>query len=598
MARFETLDEIFFHATHSFSENPLFGTKRSGRWEWMTYAEFGVLVYRLRAGLAALGVTRGDRVAIISNNRPEWAAVAYATFGLGAALVPMYEAQAASEWEFIVRDSAAKVLFVATEAIGERIRPMSTSAPELHHIVSMDASTSPSARVHSFAELATSKLSTGRATLEPAETACLLYTSGTTGHPKGVVLSHGNIASNVSALRAVFPVGPDDRTLSFLPWAHSFGQVAELHTMFSIGASVALVESVDKLLANLTETKPTILVSVPRIFNRLYVELQKQLGARPPILQSIVQTAVAAHARSADGEVPSWTERAAMILAHKLVFARVRARFGGQLRFVVSGGAALSTEVAEFIDSMGIEVYEGYGLTETGPVVAVNRPNKRRIGSVGNVLSGVQVRIDENSEIVVYGPNVMKGYLQNDEANANAFTSDGGFRTGDLGRLDDDGFLFITGRSKEQYKLENGKYVVPTPLEEQLKLSPYVVNAMVYGDNRPYNVALIVANVAAVREWAAAQGVGSADQDALLQTPEVRALFADELRRRSETFKHFELVKDFVLLSEDFTTENGLLTPSLKVRRERVLERYGSLVDELYTSDRRGPISPPRAVAV
>lgn len=254
---------------------------------------------------------------------------------------------------------------------------------------------------------------------------------------------------------------------------------------------------------------------------------------------------------------------------------------------VVSGGAALSLEVAEFIDSLGIPVYEGYGLTETSPVVATNLPTQRRLGSVGKVIPGSEVRIADDGEIVVYGPNVMQGYYRNAKATELAFTKDGGFRTGDLGRLDRDGFLFVTGRLKEQYKLENGKYVVPTPLEEQLKLSPYVLNIMVHGDNRPYNVALIVANVPAVREWAEAKGIVATDPEALLARPEIHALVEGELRERSETFKRFELVNRFALLTEDFTTANGLLTPSLKVKRRSVLERYGVVVESLY-----GPTSP------
>jgi long-chain acyl-CoA synthetase len=279
------------------------------------------------------------------------------------------------------------------------------------------------------------------------------------------------------------------------------------------------------------------------------------------------------------------------------VFSKVRDRFGGKLKYAFSGGAAISREVAEFIDSLGIVVYEGYGLTETSPISTANVPGERRIGSVGRPIPGVRVEIDpatgerkpaENGkparlegEIIVHGPNVMKGYFHRDEENAQAFTKDGGFRTGDMGYLDALGFLYITGRIKEQYKLENGKYVVPTPLEEAIKLSPFVANVMVYGDNRPFNIALVVANMDAVKDWAQKNGA-SGSGDALLSNGAVRGLFKKQIEEHSSAFKGFEAVRDFALISQDFTTDNNMLTPSLKLKRREVVKVYGKLIDELY----------------
>jgi long-chain acyl-CoA synthetase len=271
------------------------------------------------------------------------------------------------------------------------------------------------------------------------------------------------------------------------------------------------------------------------------------------------------------------------------VFAKVRARFGGQLKYAFSGGAAISLQVAEFIDSLGITVYEGYGLTETSPIATANYPNNRKIGSVGRALPQVSVKISDDGELIVYGPNVMQGYHNRKEENESVLLPDGGFRTGDMARIDEDGFVFITGRLKEQYKLENGKYVVPTPLEEQLKLSPYVLNAMVYGDNKPFNVAIIVANLSAVKDWGKDHGVVEIDTDKLLADPKVRALFKKELEHYGEKFKGYEGVKEFALISEDFTTTNGLLTPSLKVKRRKVIERYQALIDALYAKKNKAP---------
>lgn len=583
MARFQTLVDVYHDAVKTFPDSPLFGTKRAGQWEWMTYLEFGKQTDAFRAGLAELGLKRGDRVAIIANNRPEWAIAAYACFGLGVAFVPMYEAQLAKDWEFIVRDCEAKAVIAATDAITEKCRPFLESIPGLAHIVSLDPATKADAKVKTFKELVstTSKVATIKP--EPKDIACFIYTSGTTGNPKGVILSHGNIASNVSAIHECFPFSSMDRSLSFLPWAHSFGQTCELHGLLSMGASLAICESVDKILDNLAEAKPTVLFSVPRIFNKLYGAVQKQISSKPGFIQSMVKSALATRRKQRLGEEVSLGEGLVLALTDKVVFAKVRARFGGNLKYAFSGGAAISTDVAEFIDGLGITVYEGYGLTETSPITTANWPNNRKIGSVGKSIPGVKVSISNEQEIVVHGPNVMVGYHNRKDENDAVFTPDGGFRTGDMGRIDDDGFLFITGRIKEQYKLENGKYVVPTPLEEQLKLSPYVLNAMVYGDNKPYNVALVVANVDAVKKWGEENGVSDSEPEKLLANAKVQKLFKGELDKYGEKFKGFEGVKDFALISEDFTPENGMLTPSLKVKRRKVVEVYQPVIDALYS---------------
>ncbi len=588
MAKFQTLVDIYNDAIKAFPDNALFGTKKAGAWNWMTYLEFGKVTDGFRAGLAGLGLGRGDRVAIISNNRPEWAVAAYACFGLGIAYVPMYEAQLPKDWEFIVKDCDAKALIVASDAIAEKCQSMLDSIASLEFIISMDPATKTNDRVKSFKELSQTKTKVPCIKPDPKDTACFIYTSGTTGNPKGVILSHNNIASNVSAIHEVFPMSSMDRSLSFLPWAHSFGQTCELHGLFSMGASLAIAESVDKIIDNLGETKPSLLFSVPRIFNKLYAGVQKQISSKPQVIQSMVKSALKTRTKQRMGEEVGLAEGLVLAITDKVVFSKVRARFGGNLKYAFSGGAAISREVAEFIDGLGITVYEGYGLTETSPIATANWPNNRKIGSVGKPIPGVKVKIADEGEIIVYGPNVMQGYHNRKEENDAVFTPDGGFRTGDMGKLDEAGFVYITGRIKEQYKLENGKYVVPTPLEEQLKLSPYVANAMVYGDNKPYNVALVVANMDALKNWAKENGV-SGDGEKLLADSKVRALYKKELDHYGEKFKGFEGVKDFALIAEDFTTDNGMLTPSLKVKRRAVLAKWATLIDELYTKKRDKP---------
>lgn len=587
MPKFDTLNDIFREAIATYPDRDLFLTKKNGAWSAMTYLQFGKDVDRLRAALSGLGVGPGDKVAIIANNRPEWAALAYATYGLGAAFVPMYEAMLPKDWEFIVKDCDAKVLVAATDTIVGQTKALLDSSKTLKHLISLDSATSASDRIHTYAKLLEATGKVGMLDVKKDDLAGLIYTSGTTGNPKGVMLSHANLASNVSAIHQMFPLSAADRSLSFLPWAHSFGQVCELHGLFSLGATIAVCESVDKLLDNLAEVQPTMLFSVPRVFNKLYMAVQKTIGDKPPIIQNMVKLALKARAKQRNGEELGVMEIANLMVTDKLVFSKVRGRFGGRLRYAFSGGAALSPDVAEFIDGLGVVVYEGYGLTETSPIATANCPGARKIGSVGKAIPGVRVEISDEQEIIIHGHNVMMGYHNRPEENAAVFTPDRGFRTGDMGRVDKDGFVWITGRIKEQYKLENGKYVVPTPLEEQIKLSPFIANVMVYGDNRPFNVALIVAEVGTLKKWAGEQGVAADDIAKLLENPKVREVYKKELEKSASHFKGFEEIRDFALIAQDFTVENGMLTPSMKLKRRKVMEEYGALIDALYAKKKK-----------
>ena len=583
--KFTSLVDLFEKSAAAFAKNDLFGTKTGDAWTFSTYGALAAEVDAARGGLAALGVGEGDRVAIVSNNRPEWAALAYATYGLGAAYVPMYEAQHAEEWEFIAADCGAKVLVVATRAIYEKVKSFPERLPALAHIVCLEGDDDVSYRA-----LVTRGKSAPKPSVHPAGSAIagLIYTSGTTGKPKGVLLSHDNLASNVSAVHDFFPMGEGDRSLSFLPWAHSFGQTCELHCLVSMGASIALNTAVEKLVAELAEVKPTILFSVPRIFNRIYDSVGKQMSEKPAIIRALFKDGLAIAAAKRDGKAVGFFDGLKLSLAKKLIFSKVVARFGGRLRYAFSGGAALSKDVAEFIDGLGIIVYEGYGLTETSPIATANSPLGRKIGSVGKPIPGVRIVIDKaasgdpvNGEIVVYGHNVMQGYHNRPEENEKVLMKDGGFRTGDLGKLDDDGFLWITGRIKEQYKLENGKYVTPVPIEEELKLSPFIANVMVYGANKPYNVALIVPDPDAVKKLATAEGLAGSLEE-LVKHDKVRKKLEAEVEAHSASFKGFDKIKKFVLVAEDFTTQNDMLTPSLKLKRRNVLAKWGKDLDALY----------------
>ncbi len=593
-----SLVELAERSFQRHRDRPLFGTKTASGRTWTTYGDVAAAVDAFRGGLASLGVGAGDRVAIIAGNRVEWFVAAFATYGLGATFVGMYEQQRANEWEHILGDCGAKVVIVSSREIVAAVQEMRPRLPALTNVVAIDASIDGALTFEGL--LARGRTSRVPAVHpEPDALASLIYTSGTTGLPKGVMLSHENVTSNVAAVLAIFPFTPDDQMLSFLPWAHAYGQL-ELHVVLGCGGSTALVQDVKELVGELAEARPTVLVAVPKIFNRLYAGVLKQVEEKPKFVRALFQAAIRAAGRRRRHERLSARDALALRLADRLIFAKVRERFGGRLKYVISGSATLSLDVAEAIDAMGLAVYEGYGLTETSPLVSANLPTPggRKLGSAGRPIPGVRVVIDASrgdaaghGELVVYGPNVMRGYLNRPEETAKTFTEDGGLRTGDVGRIDLDGFLEITGRIKEQYKLENGKYVMPSPLEEHLKLSPFILNVMLYGDNRPYNVAIVSIDVDAVRTWARNEGIVL--ERGLATDPHVRRLVERELARLGESFRGYEKPRAFLVVTDDFTIESGLLTPSMKVKRREVMARYGAALDALYRSP--APLRPVEA---
>jgi long-chain acyl-CoA synthetase len=591
-SEYKDLCELYESSIKRYASRPLFGVRESRGWHWLSYRDFASRVDTLRAALIQGGLTRGDRVALIAPNGTDWAAVAFATFTAGGVLVPIYPFQRYDDWLETLRDAGPRFVFThnieaASAVHGWRaeldpnVTVVCTSHRRIAGAISLD-------------ELTERALWDARPVVHPRphDLASLIYTSGTMGRPKGVELTHANIAANLNALRQIFPVTPEDRSLSYLPWAHAFGQVVELFGLFSMGASLALAPSEEDIMKSLLEVQPTLLFSVPKLFNRIYDKLQERIHERGTVARRLFEDGLD-NARIRRRVRAAGKARGAVELKAKLyerfVFQPVRAQFGGHVRYAVCGGAALAPEVAEFVDSLGITLYEGYGLTECSPIVSTNWPGARKLGSVGKPLPSVRVLIDHevgpntrDGEIIVYGPNVTRGYHNLPEESAQALTRDGGLRTGDLGYIDKDGFLYVTGRIKEQYKLDNGRYVVPTPLEVELRSSKYVRSVMVYGDGRPYNIALVVPDLDPLRVWAAENQVRAADIPSLLRHPEVLKLFAQELERYSESFREYERVRSFVLLERDFTVEDGTLTQTQKLRRREVVMRYERMIGELY----------------
>jgi long-chain acyl-CoA synthetase len=574
---------MYQRSVQAYGPKPCYGIKKGATWSWLTYADVGAAVDKLRGGLVSLGVAKGDPVAVISNNRIEWAVGCYATYGAGAVWVAMYEAQLDKEWKFILADCGAKVVFAATRAIADRLHKLKGELPALQHVICFEGT--GEGTYEGLLERG-AKAPSPMVAVAPGDIANIIYTSGTTGNPKGVELSHQNLVFGVQKIHEVAPFTSEDRSLAFLPWAHVVGGCIELHGMFSLGAQAAICEQVDQIVASLAEVQPTVLLAVPRIWNKIYDGVQKQIAGKPAPIRAIFAAGMRARSKQKRGQPTSLWEKIALALAKKLIFSKIIAKFGGRLKFAISGAAALSKEVGEFIDNLGVVVYEGYGLSECCGIACANRPGGQRIGSVGQALPGMRIELDktvagsdaDNGEIIIVGPSVMKGYHNLPAQSAEVLTAQGGLRTGDLGRLDAEGYLYITGRCKELYKLENGKYVAPAPIEEQLTLSPYIGQVMLHGQDKPFNVALIVADPVTIKQWAAENNV-SGDPMTCDQT---RALIAAEIEKFSADIKGYERVKKFVLASEELSTANDMLTPTLKVKRRNVVAKYGAALDALY----------------
>ena len=590
----DNLVDMFEQSLARHAERPLFGTPdQDGVYSWVSYAEVGERIDNLRAGLAQLGIKAGDAVGIIANNRTEWAVAAFATFGLGGRFIPMYEKELNHIWKHIIQDGGIKVLFVANEDVFLGVQQFRDDVPDLEHVFLIDGTTVSNMR---DVEENGRKAPVAAVKPSPSDIAVLIYTSGTTGSPKGVLLSHGNFTSNVKAGGGMFPeLSPESRSLSILPWAHSYGQTAELYNFINLGASMGFIRDVTTLGDDMANVAPTFLIAVPRVFNKIYDGLWTKMkdtgGLALKLFTMGLESAAQLRALSEKGQsalMPKLKHK----LADRIVYSKIRQRFGGQLKAALTASAMMNVEVARFFTDIGLPVFDAYGLTETSPAVTMNNREANKPGSVGRPIDKVRVVIDktagegegDDGEVIVYGPNVMQGYHNKPEATKEVITEDGGFRTGDLGRLDEDGFLFITGRIKEQYKLENGKYVFPVSLEEEIQLSPWVENVLIYGEGRRHNVCLIVPDFLKLTAWAESQGETDTAPDKLIAMPQVQAMIEESIAVQLKgKFGGYEIPRKIVLVDEPFSVDNGMLTQTLKLKRRKVVERYVSQIEAAYT---------------
>ncbi|HLA91323.1 MAG TPA: long-chain fatty acid--CoA ligase [Gemmatimonadaceae bacterium] len=589
-----TLTQLFFETLERYQRPDAYQVRREGRYEPLSHAAVLERVRRLALGLSELGFARGDRIAILSENRPEWALADWACLSLGVADVPIYPTLPAEQIPHILGNAGAVAIFVSTHAQAAKIAAVRTEAPALRHVITF-ASEKAAGVDLTLAEVEARGAavdSPARAaawrrdalTVQPGALATLIYTSGTTGLPKGVMLTHDNLYSNVAACRVKIPFRGDDVALSFLPLSHVFERTGD-YLFWATGTSIAYAESLDTVPINMQEVRPTICMSVPRLYEKMYARVLENALAGGWVKKQIFFWARAVADRWADatlaGRAPGRMLAARYALAQRLVFSKLKARTGGRLRYFVSGGAPLAPEINKFFFAAGLVILEGYGLTETSPVISVNTPDAFRIGFVGKPVDGVEVMIAPDGEIRTRGPHVMAGYYHNPEATKEAIDAEGWFHTGDIGVIED-GFLRITDRKKDIIVTAGGKNIAPQPIENKVKTNKYVSQAVMIGDRRKFPVLLVVPNWDQLERWAARRNIIWTQRSQLLEMPTIRAKVEQEVRAELTGLASFETPKKIALLEHDFSVERGELTPTLKVKRRVIEADYRALIDSLY----------------
>jgi long-chain acyl-CoA synthetase len=577
-----TLNEVFYTVVDRNNDRVML-TREGGVWRPVSSAQLRSWVYSTARQLQAWGIGKGDRVVILSENRAEWAVTDYATLLLGAVVVPIYATQTAEQVLYVLQNSEARIAFVSSRQQYEKLASIREQT-SLEYVVVMDHAPELASAIHMHSFLrdgqqgADPELDAIAAAIEPDDLATIIYTSGTTGTPKGVMLTHGNIASNVSVSLDMFEVGRDDLTISYLPLSHITARHVDYALQYH-AITIAYCPNLDDLPRTMREVKPTIIVAVPRVYEKVYNQVQHKMhGVKGALFKWALSVGAANRETILRGETPtslSWK------LAHAVVFSKVREGLGGRARVFVSGGAPLGREIATWYADIGIRIHEGYGLTETSPVVAVNNPIYHRLGAVGKPVSNVEVKIAPDGELLVRGPSVFQGYWRMPEETANAF-EDGWFKTGDVASFDEDGYLSITDRKKDLIKTSGGKFIAPQPIENSLKANLLVAEAALLGDRRKFPAVLIVPNFAELEEWAQHHGVKFTSRKELVKSPHVQSLYEGVVEELNRNLAQYEKLKKVLVIPEELSIADGTLTPSMKLRRRHLEARYRKEIDALY----------------
>jgi long-chain acyl-CoA synthetase len=594
------LPKLFIDAVDLY-KNPRAQMYRSAQgWENISANEMLRRVAALSQALVDLGLQPGDRVGLFAPNCPEWHIADFAVQGIGAVIVPVYFNESPDRLAYILNDSGARIVFVSGEPETRKLLACSDRIPAVEHVICVSP---PSDLPREILRYETLIAPTGSAnvavkiaaqveeyrgrsaSVSGDQLATIIYTSGTTGEPKGVMLTHENLASNAIAFSFDFDMTPSDVALSLLPLAHVYERTID-YSYFLHGVSVAYVEQIETVPQALLEVRPTMMVAVPRLYEKTYANIvergHRESGLKRKLFDWALHVAAEAVPWRAYGKQPSSSLKFRWQIADRIVYSKIRTGLGGNIRVMSSGGAPLARELAEFFWSVGTPLYQGYGLTETSPVVSANTPRANKVGTVGRPIADVQVRIAEDGEILVKGPCVMQGYYRKPEDTRAAISPDGWFSTGDIGRLDEDGYLLITDRKKELLKTAGGKFVAPAPIENMLKTSRYISNAIVVGDKRKFVSVLIVANIPAIEAAARQAGHDFSSPSQALADPWVRDLLSKEIERLTASLAQYEKPKRFAILEKDFSYASGELTYTLKLKRRVIDEHYQDVIARLY----------------
>ena len=580
-----TLNDVFFTVA-SRNDDPVMLSRENGVWEPITANQLHRWVTAIARQLQAWGIGKGDRVVILSENRPEWAVTDFATLLLGGIVVPIYATQTAEQSLYLFQHSEARIAFVSSRKQYEKVESIRAQT-KLERIIVMDkVEDLPEVPQMQYilsgaTDLQDAAIETIANSVQPDDVATLIYTSGTTGTPKGVILTHGNIASNLGMTADLVDIGPDDIAVSFLPLSHITARHVD-YLLFQRGVTIAYCPNFDDLPQTLNEVRPTIFVAVPRVYEKIRNKiLQTTQGTKQKIFNWALAKGHKHREKILDDIIPkslTWK------LANRLVFEKIRKGVGGRARLFLSGGAPLGRELAAWYADIGIRIDEGYGLTETSPVIAVNVPSQHKLTTVGKVLSNLEVRIAADGEVLVRGPSVFKGYWNMPEETAAAFEDDW-FKTGDIGHLDEEGYLSITDRKKDLIKTSGGKFIAPQPIENSLKANPFVGEAAVVGDKRRFPSVLIVPNFPVLEEWATVKGISTSSRRELVRSAQVQSLYNDIVDELNQNLAQYEKLKKVLVLTEELSVADGTLTPSMKLRRRHLEQRYHKQIDALYAEE-------------
>lgn len=591
----QTLAELIYQAAAKYNRPDALNFKSDGKWKNISSQEIISRTENIALGLYSLGLRKGDRAAILAANSPEWTLADAGCQLAGIIDVPIYATLAPALVQYILNDSGAKLFFIQDKAIYENLRDILDECKSLEKFVLFDADGIDEQNVISLTALENlgddlrrsrpELISELSAAIKPDDVATLIYTSGTTGVPKGVMLSHTNIISNVIDAGEKYNFAADDISLSVLPLCHIFERTG-MYLYILNGMAVYYAESIEKVPENLQEVRPTLFIGVPRIFEKVYARARLKAAQSSRLRESIFDWAIEvakdyAYRKENEQRIPA-ALAAKHSIADRLIYSKFREFFGGRLRFCVTGGAALSDDIWLIFTGSGVRIMQGYGLTETSPVISSNNPFSARLGTVGKPIRNVRVRIADDGEIEVNGPGVMLGYYNKEKATADAFTSDGWFRTGDIGALDEDGFLKITDRKKELFKTSGGKYIAPSPIEQMIKASRFVSQAVLVGNERKFPAALIVPNFEQLESYSHLKGLELKTPQEFCNSPRIIDLLERQVAAHTRDLSQYEKVKKIVLLENELTVESGELTPTLKVKRHVIDEKYKSVIDKIY----------------